>query len=81
MSPLGSYPIRSIVLDNAAYIMSPDICFSIIRIKENPALQELSKSRSSSSMGELFAIEFECERLHHNQNSYCKLKCAITEDA
>ena len=34
MSPLGSYPESSIILDDAAYIMSPDICFSIVRIKE-----------------------------------------------
>jgi hypothetical protein len=34
MSPLGSYPDTSMVLEDAAYIMSPEICFSIIRIKE-----------------------------------------------
>lgn len=34
MSPLGSYPTSSIILDNAAYVMSPEICFSIVRVEE-----------------------------------------------
>lgn len=34
MSPLGSYPENSIVLEDVAYITGPDVCFSIIRIKE-----------------------------------------------
>jgi hypothetical protein len=34
LSPLGSYPKSSVILDDAAYIMSPDICFSIVRIKK-----------------------------------------------
>ena len=32
MSPLGVYPDRSILLADAAFIVSPELCFSIVRI-------------------------------------------------
>jgi hypothetical protein len=42
LSPLGSYPESSVILDDAAYIMSPDICFSIVRItKEDWGFSEV----------------------------------------
>ena len=34
MSPLGLYPDKDIILDDACLIATPEICFSIIRIKE-----------------------------------------------
>src|ERR1700733_1595503 len=34
MSPLGVYPETSIVLDDAGLIVASDLCFSIVRIKE-----------------------------------------------
>lgn len=42
MSPLGIYPSRSILLANAALIVTPEICFSIIRIvKEDRGFSEV----------------------------------------
>jgi hypothetical protein len=32
MSPLGIYPDRSVALTDAAFIVAPDLCFSIVRI-------------------------------------------------
>lgn len=34
MSPLGVYPDHSIILEDAAFIVSSDLCFSIVRIVE-----------------------------------------------
>src|SRR5260370_20007667 len=34
MSPLGTYPDGSIILEDAALIVNPDLCFSIVRIKD-----------------------------------------------
>lgn len=32
MSPLGSYPEHSIILDNAALVLERDLCYSVVRI-------------------------------------------------
>ena len=32
MSPLWIYPDRSIILADAAFIVSPELCFSMVRI-------------------------------------------------
>jgi hypothetical protein len=34
MSPLGVYPSQSIVLEDVAFVVSSDLCFSIVRIEE-----------------------------------------------
>ena len=34
MSPLGLYPDKDIILDDVCLITTPELCFSIIRIKE-----------------------------------------------
>lgn len=42
MSPLGIYPVDSITLADAAFIASPEICFSIVRIvKEDWGFSEV----------------------------------------
>jgi hypothetical protein len=42
MSPLGIYPVDSIILADAAFIASPELCFSIVRIvKEDWGFSEV----------------------------------------
>lgn len=42
MSPLGVYPDRSIILADAAFIVSPELCFSMVRIvKEDWGFSEV----------------------------------------